>query len=294
MASSLKMYLLFAFLGIANWAAAQAKSWQKFGMDNTQLYFFRLPNGVDNSSFTATVTNEKIKSLPTQMYFNGKAIKRKTEFVYLAEKTNVFYGQKLPFYLPANVWVFAFNYSDAFLLVDDALKIRISQKKKAGKSKWQLPASFDMRSDQAISLKQLKSKSTEEIVARYASILSLEEKQNVVSTVPDTTLVFSLNKLPKGMTLICKGINLRDHANQEFVIDNASLYKKEFFFYLPTGDVEVIANKADQCRGKMTDINGNIGYAGGCITGMGSGKCAGILKPNASKKYRVTLIIETN
>lgn len=271
---------------------AQTESWKKFGLDNTQLYFFRLPDGASHQSLTAAVVNQKIQQLPTKMYFNGKPIERKNEFIYLAKKTNVLYGQKLPFYLPANVWVFAFNYNDAYLLIDDALKIKIYPKNKFNSSKWQLPETFDMSSDLTLSLKQYATIAENELTARYIPYLSLQHK-NIVKTFGDTTLVYNLKKLPLGIKTICKGINNESFAVQEYVVENAILFKNELFFYIPNLEKDSFKiNPMDLCYGKMTDIAGHIGYAGGCITGNGSGKCQGILSSTQSKKYRVTLIIE--
>lgn len=295
----LKLKLIKIFFGLilflsGNVVMAQSKSWKKYGLDNTQLYFFRLPEGVDHQSIRARVLHKRAKSVPLQIYFNGKLIKRKREFIYIANKTNVLYGQKLHFYLPAQTWVFAFNYNDAFLLVDDAMKIEISQANKSSTSKWQLPEIFDMRSDQALSLRALRSKTTDELNSRFISTLSLQRKEEVPNVLQDTVLYFSLSKLPKGLPLICKDINLKDHANQEFIVETGFLYHNTFFFYLPTAGAKILTNHPDQCQGKMTDVNGNIGYASGCITGLGSGKCAGILAAKETRKYRITLLIEPN
>lgn len=289
-----KIQYLILFLMMWNFASAQSITWKKYGLSNTQLYFFRLPVGVNNQSINAQVVDKKFRSVPEQIYFNGKRIMRKSRFLYLTRSTNVLYGQKLSFYLPANTWVFAFNYSDHFLLVDDAIKIQLTTTDKTLLNNWQLPETFDMYSDIALSLKGFQSLKLNEVVSRYIPTLSLQLKGNQLNAVGDTTLVCSLKKMPKGLSLVCSGINTKDHANQEIVIDQAIYFKNEFFFYVPDTGLKLVKNHPDQCFGKMTDIAGNIGYASGCITGMGSGKCAGILNPKISKKYRVTLIIEPN
>jgi hypothetical protein len=291
---TLKVVFYLIVIFVLNTASAQTNklSWKKYGMDNTQLYFFRLPSGINPNLIKARVVHQQSKKLDEQMHLNGMAINRKNEFTYIAAKTNSLYGQKLPFYLPANIWVYAFNYSDQFILVDDAIKIKLSSDDKNLFRTWQLPETFDMRSDLALSINEYKSKSEQILNANYITTLSLQKIKTKEIAIADTSLVFSLKRLPKGLLLILKGLNLIDHANQEFVV-NALWYKEEFFFYVPENKIQP-SNKPDQCFGKMTDINGNIGFASGCITGMGSGKCMGILKPNASKKYSVTLIIEPN
>ncbi len=288
---------IICFVFIANNALAQTTTnWQKFGLDNTQLYFFRLPAGVKNELLQAKVSNFKFKNLNEKIHLNGKLINRKNEFVYIPQKTNLLYGQKLPFYLPANTWVLAFNYSDQYLLIDNENKIQISLKKKAQKSNWQLPETFDMLAENALSFKQYLNSKADVIDTKYIPRLSLSEKTDPNKFLADTTLVFSLSKLPKGILLLENKLDLKAHVNQEINIETALLYKKEFFFYVQVTSAKIIVKnqQPDTCNGKMTDINGNMGYASGCLTGMGSGKCMGILKPNAAKKYNVAIIIEPN
>lgn len=272
-------------------------NWQKYGMDNTQLYLFRFADKVNNENLIVKVVNRKFKNLSDKVHINGKQITRKNEFIYFAKPTNMLYGIKLPFTLPANTWVLAFNYSDQFLMLEGENKIKISLKKADINNKWQLPEAFDMRSEIVLSFNQYLRGKADDIDANHIPRLSLSEKISPKTIISDTTLVFGLKKMPKGVALLLDGIDFKAHTNQEFIIENALLYKKELFFYVPKqADKKTIsvATHPDQCTGKMTDFNGNIGYASGCITGMGSGKCMGILKPNASKKYKVTLIVEPN
>lgn len=284
------LIISFALSGAS--AQTNKLSRKKYGMDNTQLYFFRLTNGINPNLIKTEVVHQQSKKLSEQMHLNGTLISRKNAFVFIDKKTNLLYGQKLPFYLPANTWVYAFNYSAQFILVDDAIKIKLSSSEKNILNNWELPETFDMRGDLALSFNEYKSKSEQTLNANYITTLSLQKRAYKNTLATDTTLIFSLNKLPKGLALILKGLNLKDHANQEFTV-NGLWYKKEFFFYVPQKKTQP-SNKPDQCSGKMTDINGNIGFASGCITGVGSGKCMGILKPNAATKYNVTIIIEPN
>ncbi|WP_199141360.1 hypothetical protein [Pedobacter sp. ASV12] len=287
----LKVLFLAVLLSLSGSVEAQSTSWKKYGMENTQLYFFRLPVGIDNHALQVHVISATNQKLPKRMYFDGQQIIQQNRFVYMDRSTNIFYGQKLPFYLPANVWVFAFNYSDGFLLVDDNIKIKITSQDKSTTEKWQLPEIFDMRNDLALSFRQYASLSPTELSSRYISILSLQPKAG--DPLPDTTLVYSLKKMPAGIKMICTNLNTQSHATQEFEINGALRYRNELFFYVPIpAATKPVAKHPDQCNGKMTDIAGNIGFASGCITGNGSGKCAGILQHKATKKYKVTIIIE--
>lgn len=283
--------------GFAQTKKSSVGNWQKYGLVNTQLYFFRLADGIKNEDLIAKVVNEKFNTLSERMHLNGKLISRKNEFVYVAKRSNILYGQKLPFFIPVNTWVFVFNYSDQYLLIDNASKIQISAKNKALASKWQLPVTFDMREDIALSFDKYLKTSAQNIDASHIPRLSLSEKVDLKTTIADTTLVYSIKKLPKGIPLLINDIDLKPHANQEFNLKNAMFYRKELFFYIPIKAEKkpiIVKNYPDQCSGKMTDINGNIGYASGCITGLGSGKCSGILASRATKKYNVTIIIEPN
>jgi hypothetical protein len=296
---SLCKYFLFLFVMCTTVVVAQTpkstvNNWQKYGMDNTQLYLFRFSDKVNNENLIVKVVNEKFKTLSDKVRINGKLITRKNEFVYCAKPTNTLYGVKLPIILPDSTWVFVFNYSDQFLMLEGENKIKIILKNADKNNKWQLPEEFDMRSEVVLSFNQYLKGKADDIDAKFVPRLSLLEKVNPKTTVADTTLVYSLKKMPKGLPLICSGLNTNDHASQEFIIEKALLYKNEFFFYQPVASKKPADNHPDQCATKMTDISGNIGHASGCITGMGSGKCAGILASKATRKYRVTIIVEPN
>ena len=293
------LYLLVSFSVVVfgQQQKSIANAWKNHGLENTQLYLFRLMGPIQNQDLKVKVFHQKIKTLSEQMYLNGKPITRKNEFVYLTKSTNVLYGQKLPFFLPADTWVLAFNYSDQYLLVDEASKIEISLKNKALTNKWQLPEIFDMRRDIAISFSQYLLGNAKDIDNLYIPRLSLSEKTDPRQRVRDTTLTYSLKKIPKGIALLLPELDLRAHANQEITLSNVLFYHKELFFPLADQRTQKTLPKPktpDQCYGKMTDVNGAIGYASGCITGMGSGKCMGILTAKETKKYNVTIIIEPN
>ncbi|KQB98861.1 hypothetical protein [Pedobacter sp. Hv1] len=296
-----KSMVLYLFL-FGNIALAQAQqtisnTWKKYGLENTQLYLFRFSEPINNQNLSVKVFHQKFKNLSERMYLNGERITRKNEFVYVAKSTNLLYGQKLPFFLPANTWVLAFNYSDQYLLVDDASKIEISLKNKSLINQWQLPETFDMRRDIALSFQQYLSSNAKDIDNLYITRFSLSEKVDPAKTTRDTILTYSLKKIPKGIAMLLPDLDMRAHANQEVTLTNVLFYHKELFFSIPTQPVKKplpTTKTADACFRKMTDVNGNIGFADGCITGMGSGKCMGILQSKDTKKYTVTIIIEPN
>ncbi len=272
-------------------AWSQTSIWKKYGMDNTQFYFVKLPNGVDNHSLQVHIVSASNKRLPKQMYFNGEQIAQQNQFIHIDKQTNMLYGQRLPFFFPANTWIFAFNYSDNFLLVDNDIKIKITTKNRGLSERWKLPAMFDMRPDMVLSMKKYNSLSPNELSGKYIPTLSLQKITE--ATFSDTTLVYNIKKIPVGIKMICTGINAQSHSTQEFEVNGALLYKNELFFYVPLPTVtKPLAKYPDQCNGKMTDVAGNIGFASGCITGNGSGKCAGILQHEATKRYRVSIILE--
>lgn len=202
----------------------------------------------------------------------------------------------LLFYLPADTWALAFNYSDAYLLVDDASKIELSQKNKTI-TNWQLPEIFDMRPEIVISFKKYLATDADEIDASYIPRLNLSAKTDPARIVTDTILIYGVRNIPKGIALLIDDINLNPHANQEFTIDNALLYHNQLFFYIPAkapASRMPVVQRPDQCTGKMTDINGNISYAGGCVTSQGSGKTSGILNSKITDKYKAIIIIQPN
>ncbi len=280
------LLLLQTFIGFAQ---------QNF--NQTFLYGFKLPDEIKSSDM---ITNIKYKGkplVPKNRLIAGKLQMAKQNFVYNADASNKIGVVNLPFQLISNTYYWLL---DGDMLTEMAVhptryQIEITTTNKTILANYNLPVSFDFLTDNALNvsyLKSLKIAERNQLLQQKIWVLSIAPKTKEV--LRDTILTYSIReKIPAGILKIID-VDLNAHANQEFELNNVLYYKKELFFPVPIkGEKPKIFVKPipDQCTNLMTDVKGNTGYASGCITGLGSGKCSGILTARETIKYKVNLII---
>lgn len=116
---------------------------------------------------------------------------------------------------------------------------------------------------------------------------------NIGSLIVDTVFNYRFGKdsIPKPFKEKIKAFKGTDTV-QTVIIEDAYLFKNDIFILSGIATRKVKVKTYDECFDYYNRLDGTPCAANGCITGLGSGACAGMLtKSSGSKKLRIKLII---
>lgn len=110
----------------------------------------------------------------------------------------------------------------------------------------------------------------------------------------DTLLVYSVRTgIPKGIRIALPEMNPENtiHAT-EIHTTTGYWYQGMLFLKVPQQKVKIVAKYPDQVRSNFVTISGERCASSGGITGVGTGKCKGMLQTKKAIPYTIEIQIE--
>ncbi len=115
-----------------------------------------------------------------------------------------------------------------------------------------------------------------------------------VNSIKDTILVYTVRTgIPKGIRIALPEINPDNtiHAT-EFHSTTGYWYKETLFLRIPPQKLKKLTSYPDQTSFQYVTITGEKCACTGGISGLGSGKCKGMLPNKGAIPYRIEIQIE--
>ncbi len=263
---------------------------------NTFVYGCRLPPGINPQAFVLRV------------YYKGKPLQAKTRticskkqqisptFSFLPAASCKLNNNVLPYTLPGGNFYWMMDDDMGVELATDPnnFKIVVDTKSAALKMKYELPATYDFVSQNAIYL-DLIDRNPQTLNKMYLDhiwMLSISLRQTQIEPKEkDTTLVYSARDgFPAGIVKRfpeLENVKTTLHSTL-FYSTKGMLRKGKLYLKMPEGITKPVS---DGCTGKYVSLEGAVCFTKGGISGAGCGEC-GLLPHEKVVAYQVDIQIE--